>query len=234
MSELDNLNEEVESEIPMIRDENKLIIYLAAPFFNETQVQRVRDLEKLLESCDSVPIKVFSPSRDGMFVQPDASRSDRKLGFDINVGTVEQCDAVVAILDDPDTGTHVELGMAYAMSKFVVGFYTTDKPKMNLMLSELLSARYQSDNEGLIKYLTFLFKCKSSLVNRGREFKQDLEALNSQYETLNVLINQASSDRLAIANDINTLRSTKFRMDDELATQLESYRDETLFSGIIE
>ncbi len=78
----------------------KLKIYLAGPFFNDAQRSLIKALEMTLER---VGYEVWSPSRDGIALRPDASNEDQKKVFDMNYHAINTCDMMVAVLEPNDT-----------------------------------------------------------------------------------------------------------------------------------
>ena len=94
-----------------INESGKITIYAAGPFFNPTQVATIRDLETFLEDRG---YSVFSPSRDGVKLVPNSSPEDRMRVFEDNVTHCNGSDLVIAVIDDKDSGTMVELGMRYS------------------------------------------------------------------------------------------------------------------------
>lgn len=101
-------------------------IYLASPFFNEEQVARVLEVKEKLEKLG---YKVYSPMHDSKVKLPaNPSIEDAKLVFQDNVDHVISAKGVVAILDDYDTGTYFEIGLAISSRVPVVGLiFDTDK-----------------------------------------------------------------------------------------------------------
>lgn len=74
-------------------------IYLAGPFFNAEQRALVRELEKGLEQAGH---NVWSPSRDGIALPPNASDAEQRRVFELNFTQINQCDVMVAILEPND------------------------------------------------------------------------------------------------------------------------------------
>lgn len=102
-----------------VEKEGQVTVYTAGPFFNPTQVNTIRELEKFLESRvdkrTGTPIySVFSPSRDGVKLVKNSSPEDRMRVFEDNVTHCNGSDLVIAVIDDKDSGTMVELGMKYS------------------------------------------------------------------------------------------------------------------------
>lgn len=107
-------------------------IYLAGPFFNEKQLALTKWLE---ESCKSAGLDYFSP-RERCCCPPDASMAQRKLTFDMNTNGIENCDLVLACIDDYDAGTMWEMGYAHALNKKVVAYSMVPGRGLNLMLAQ--------------------------------------------------------------------------------------------------
>lgn len=109
----DAINEAISSYYDDLKDMNskgKISIYAAGPFFNEKQVNTIRTMEKVLESRG---YEVYSPSRDGIMLTPNASKEDRLQVFQENVENCIGQDLVIAVVDDRDQGTMIEIGMKY-------------------------------------------------------------------------------------------------------------------------
>lgn len=98
--------------------DRKKRIYLASPFFNEEQVKRVNLIrDHLMENG----IDVYSPMHDSKFkLGPNPGIEQAKKVFDDNVDNILNSDIVVAIMDDNDTGTYFEVGVATSKSIKVI------------------------------------------------------------------------------------------------------------------
>lgn len=121
------------------------IVYLAAPFFNKQQKEVVSKLEHLLFSNYTV----YSPSRDGIILTPDADDTLRQQVFNENVKGMDDSDIIVACLDDKDTGVLFELGYSFATHKPIISFSSVDKP-INVMLDMTVVGHAHSYDE--LKY----------------------------------------------------------------------------------
>ena len=108
----------------------KIKVYLAGPFFNEEQVERVNFIEDLLESLD---FDIFSP-RQASKIKPGATIQDMLDTFRGNVDGIEEADFVLAILDENDSGTLFECGYSYGKTP-VLYFNETREKGPNLMLA---------------------------------------------------------------------------------------------------
>lgn len=89
-------------------------IYLAAPFFNKSQLDFVKALEKAFEENN---INYFSPRSEGTLKDmtlEEKAKEMRKI-FESNITHINNCDIMVAVIDDWDTGTVFEIGFAYGM-----------------------------------------------------------------------------------------------------------------------
>jgi|TARA_Y100000034_G_scaffold95237_1_gene115558 nucleoside 2-deoxyribosyltransferase len=108
-------------------------IYLAGPFFNEKEVQKIKDVKKILEDAK---YKVFSPMHE-CHLPPKASLKDRQKVFKQNIRAIKYSDKIVAITDGKDTGTMFEIGYSYAVGTPIVFLATELKgKKFNLMLAQ--------------------------------------------------------------------------------------------------
>lgn len=132
--------------------------YLAAPFFNPTQVSLVKMIEGAFEQSRT---RLFSPRlqhRDKDF-KIDTVEKARQV-FDMNAAAIRNCCGMLAVVDWameedtqlramrknravgpplhlPDTGTVWEMGAAYGFDKPVVIFTErTQQDKLNVMLTQ--------------------------------------------------------------------------------------------------
>ena len=108
----------------------KIKVYLAGPFFNEEQIERINFIEDLLESLD---FDIFSP-RQASKIKPGATMQDMLDTFRGNVDGIEEADFVLAILDENDSGTLFECGYSYRKTP-VLYFNETREKGPNLMLA---------------------------------------------------------------------------------------------------
>lgn len=100
----------------------KKLVYLASPFFNEEQINRIEKVEKLLEN--RAEYQLFSPRKEILLV-PDSSEEDRNHAFRKNIETINDSDLVLCITDGKDIGTIWEAGYAYAKNKQILYFCET-------------------------------------------------------------------------------------------------------------
>lgn len=133
-------------------------IYLAGPFFNEEQEERIDYIEGLLEKhhCD-----VFSP-RQASKITKGCSQQDMIDTFNGNVDHIDNADLVLAILDGNDTGTMFEVGYAFAKDIPTLYFNETrpeDKgPNLMLALSTELPYLMNTKQNTARAYLDMLLE----------------------------------------------------------------------------
>ena len=112
-------------------NDGRLKVYLAGPFFNEEQEERITFLEDILEMYD---YDIFSP-RKASRITPNCTSQDMIDTFNGNVSHIDDADFVLAVADGNDTGTMFECGYAYAIKKPVLYFNETREKGPNLMLA---------------------------------------------------------------------------------------------------
>lgn len=121
-------------------------IYLASPFFNPVEIDRV---DKVKEILDSKGLEVFSPKEHQNKHLEFGTQEWRKATFKNDVEHIDWCDYVVAIISNgnyDDSGTAWELGYAYATNKPVVLVNLTGET-INLMIADSLHALITSYDE---------------------------------------------------------------------------------------
>lgn len=104
--------------------------YLAAPFFNDKQKQRIRRVVDILKNYEH---KAYLPM-DFMVLKPDATKEQKRKVFHENVRQIARADRMLAIQDEKDTGTIWEMGAAYMHGIEVVMVYVDPVPQINVML----------------------------------------------------------------------------------------------------
>ena len=106
--------------------------YIAAPFFNEKQVESV---EKIKDCLIMQEYDFFSP-KDHNPITPNASYLIQKKGFEENVAAINGSDVMIAITDGKDMGTLFECGYAFCKKVPIiyVAFSLGNNP-FNLMLA---------------------------------------------------------------------------------------------------
>jgi nucleoside 2-deoxyribosyltransferase len=117
---------------------DKMKIYIAAPFFNPEQLATVEAVERLLDGKEAY--QYFSPRSEGILQEmTEAERiASMQRIFNSNVKEMTDCNFMIAILDQGDTGTTWELGFAYAAGKDIIGFTSNPGKQLNVMLKKCL------------------------------------------------------------------------------------------------
>ena len=120
-------------------------IYLASPFFNEEQLERV---ERIRNKLVSEGFDVYSPKDDAGILRPDSTTEQRSKVYESNVIAISTCDLVFAITDGKDVGTIWEAGYACGLNKPVMYYCETlgDNP-FNVMLALSGRAVFKKDSE---------------------------------------------------------------------------------------
>lgn len=101
------------------------LIYIAGPLFSQAEREF---LEKMIDYLGRIshldPIKdFFLPHRDGGELGKGPTRTQI---FNLDINTLKQAQIVIALLDGPDvdSGTCIELGVAYSLGKKIFGIIT--------------------------------------------------------------------------------------------------------------
>lgn len=114
-------------------NDGRIKVYLAGPFFNDEQNERVTFIEELLQELN---FDIFSP-RQASKIKLGATRKDMEDTFEGNITHIDDADFMLAILDGNDAGTLFETGYAYAV-KVPVLYFNETRPQEkgpNLMLA---------------------------------------------------------------------------------------------------
>lgn len=204
-----------------------VLVYLAAPFFNPTQVERVEKLRTFLKGIAKVT--VFSPMHDGTFCPPDALPEVRKAVYDLDIGVIRNCDVIVAILDDKDTGTNYELGFSAALRVPTIGYAFEPQTKLNLMLSEGFHAFVQHHNQAILRqFLIELMTVKLRLSSGIQSIAKEDLALAQRIQDVSQKLN----------DEQNALKKKGEIFDKEIKVAYEGleekYQKLTIFKGEVE
>lgn len=125
-------------------------IYLASPFFDEKEIER---MEKVRDILRAKGLEVFVPMEHQNKHLEFGSKEWREATFSNDVKHIDWCDVVVAIIakgNYDDSGTAWELGYSYATNKPVILVNPTGDT-INLMIADSLHALISSYEE-LEKY----------------------------------------------------------------------------------
>lgn len=108
-------------------------VYLAAPFFNDEEIERVEKVAYILRNTHG--LDVFSPRENQLDGVTYMSQPWRDAVFANDCTNVFKADLMVAIYDGNDAGTYFEIGYAYANRIPIVVFNEKDE-LANLMVTE--------------------------------------------------------------------------------------------------
>lgn len=112
---------------------DKYDFYLASPFFNKEQVDRMKKVLQMLRFKKYI---VYAPFEHGIVAQEEGPEAIKEV-FESNVQAIQSSNKVLAITDGKDMGTIWEAGYAYGIGKPVVYYAETlGNNAFNLMLSE--------------------------------------------------------------------------------------------------
>lgn len=111
-------------------------VYLAAPFFNDTEIERMQYVASVLRKKG---LEVFVPFENQMEGLEFASKEWRDAVFANDVMNIHKADLVVGIYDGEDAGTMWELGYAFSQKTNCV-IFSEDTRCLNLMITDSLVA----------------------------------------------------------------------------------------------
>lgn len=135
-------------------------IYIAAPLFNEMELERNRRISELLESLG---YETYLPQRDGGCVSKIVKETGLEKEyveeniFNMDISALDECDELLILLDGAvlDDGSCFELGYMFANHKLCNGYKTDVRAsydeKMNLMIDKSLKYIF-TDKEEMKKY----------------------------------------------------------------------------------
>ena len=81
--------------------------YIAGPIFNEGQKNVIKCIEDIL---DNRMQEYFSPREFGVIADEPMSPQRMERIFNMNIRMLDECDNMIAVLDDRDAGTIFEIG----------------------------------------------------------------------------------------------------------------------------
>lgn len=137
--------EKVEEKIEKTMPEKPKKIYLASPFFNDTELLR---MTKVLGCLRDKGLEVFAPYENQNKHLEFGSLEWRRSTFVGDMKGIYESDVVVAILDGnyTDSGTAAECMAAYLLKKKLIVVNLEGKP-INLMIAETVHAVINSLEE---------------------------------------------------------------------------------------
>lgn len=121
-------------------------VYIASPFFNPEQLERVEFIKSVL---DKKGLTYYSP-KDESVVSSDADNDWRQAVLDGNIEAIKRSDMIIAVTNGKDMGTMVEFGMGVILGKTLFPFAEGLKGQFNLMLAvpawAVFTSREQLEN----------------------------------------------------------------------------------------
>jgi len=125
-----------------MRKDKDMKVYIAAPFFNEEQLEVVKQFEIILGQHG---IEYFSPRSEGTLKQMTPEERLSKMGkvFKSNIGHMDWCTHAIVVIDGYDKGVLFEMGYLYATDKKMIS-YTNNYQGINVMLNEAITCHCES------------------------------------------------------------------------------------------
>lgn len=124
-------------------------VYIAAPFFNDVQLNIVESIKAKLKS---ERVEFFSPKDESMFKQGDNPKDI----LDLNCKAIQDAPYIIVVTDDKDVGTIWEAGYAYAIGKPIIylwlGYDRTMKFNIMLAASGVVTHTYKELLEKIVEY----------------------------------------------------------------------------------
>ncbi len=113
-------------------------VYLASPFFDKEQLERVQRVEAALAQNPTVS-SVFSPRTEQLEQFEEGTKIWANAIFKNDINELEDSDIILSVVDFVDdfvdSGTAFEVGYAVKAKKPIVVFHEKDNI-LNLMISE--------------------------------------------------------------------------------------------------
>lgn len=122
-------------------------VYLASPFFNEIEIERMESVKKVLR--DEKGFEVFAPFEHQNKHLEFGKKEWRDVTYAGDINGIDGADIIVAIISNgnySDSGTAWECGYGHALKKPIVIVNLSDKA-VNLMISDSLRAYIGSLDE---------------------------------------------------------------------------------------
>ena len=138
-------------------------MYLASPFFNKEQLDRVKRLEDALDDLGYVDI--FSPRLES---NVKFEEGNSKLCFSMNIDAIANADIVIAVTNDKDLGTLFEAGYAYALKKPILYLYETKEKELNFNLMLSQSGLAFNSIDDVIKQIQAMYKKALQISKAGK------------------------------------------------------------------
>ena len=110
----------------------KYHVYVAGPFFNQTQIEIIERVKKILDTLD---FRYYSP-KDECLYTPDNEVTSKEV-FDGNIKAILNSDFIIAVTDGLDAGTMFEAGYASRANIPIIYLWVNHRNRpFNIMLAE--------------------------------------------------------------------------------------------------
>jgi len=135
--------------------------YIASPFFNKEQLDTVTEIEKAL---DNSGINYFSPRSEGVLIEMTDEERENKFKniYNSNILHMEECNTMIAVIDDWDTGVCVEIGY-YIKSAKAIFTYSANNYGLNVMVRQGVTSHNTKINN-IITNIKQYIDCKSITI----------------------------------------------------------------------
>lgn len=156
-----------------------LHVYIAAPFFNDEQLETVKSIETELREQG---VKFFSPRSEGVLV--DLAPSERgqhlKVMYDSNIKNMMECNTMLAVVDGRDIGTMFEIGFftskRLSQKDNLLITFTNNSFGLNVMIQQSVDAHLKGVES--LSELLHISNCNNEICNNQlsffKNFSQDV------------------------------------------------------------
>lgn len=123
-------------------------MYLAAPFFNDGQIE----LCQFIEAYEEAEVIIYSPRLDGGVLKPDSSIEEIRSTYDENCIQIDQAAFVLAVIDDFDPGVVWEIGYASRAGTPILAYSDVPGRGLNVMLAGSANLGFINGRDDLDKF----------------------------------------------------------------------------------
>lgn len=121
-------------------------IYIAGPFFTDAQRDFIEKfVDKLVKDTYITRDDIYVPHLDGGIANKNITK---KQAFEKDLDALYGAELVIAIIDGKDTGTMIEIGIAYEIVNHVIGLYTDTREEINKLNPMIL---YTIEKDGIFR-----------------------------------------------------------------------------------
>jgi nucleoside 2-deoxyribosyltransferase len=154
-------------------------VYIAAPFFNEEQLEIVKSIEAALQESG---IEYFSPRSEGVLIDlaPEDRAQHLKRIYESNVEHMLECNVMLAVVDGRDIGTIFEIGFFTSKrmtekDNLLITF-TNKSFGLNVMIQQSVDAHLKgvADLNDLLKICKYNLEITEDHLSFFRNFNQDV------------------------------------------------------------